>query len=252
MWLLRMARLLAYVLFGLLCVLLLWPLLGQHRRHRVERWWAGRVMRILRIQVRTDAPWPRAPVMLAINHVSWVDILAINSVSPSIFVAKSEIASWPLAGTLASRAGTIFVERGRRHAVRAVIHSARDTLKAGRTVAVFPEGTTTNGRDVMPFHSNMFQAAVEAGRPVVPLCLRYTERPSGQFSELPAFIGDQSMVENLMVLLKHPTGFSVTLSPLAPIVVDQPEDVSKATGRHQIGEMAHAAIKARLQNNIGS
>ena len=242
MWVLRFARLIANVLIGLFCVVCLWPLLGEKNRHRNERWWSRCILRVLRVRVTVQGHWPRSPVMIASNHISWVDILAINSVSPSVFVAKSEIASWPVAGTLAKGAGTIFVERGRRHAVRAVIHAARDTLKAGRTVVVFPEGTTGDGTALLPFHSNMFQAAIDAGKPLVPMSLRY-RTPDGLVSTEPAFVGEQTMLENLLVLLKHPTGFTVTLTPLSPLptVSDTPET---PITRQSLGAASFAAISA--------
>ena len=94
------------------------------------------------------------PCLLYSTHVSWLDIFAFNSVHPVTFIAKSEISKWPIGGLLAKRSGTLFIERGKRHAVRDVIHAAVGVLKTGRCVAVFPEGTTGEGRAPLHFHSN--------------------------------------------------------------------------------------------------
>ena len=243
MWVLRIVCLLMWVLFGFVSVQVIWPLLNQHQRNAYERFWSRGVLTILRIKVVLNGHWPRPPVMLVINHVSWSDILAINSISPSAFIAKSEISSWPIAGTLASRAGTIFVERGKRHAVRAVIHEATAALNAGRTVAVFPEGTTTDGTGLLPFHSNMLQSSIEAVKLVVPMCLHYT-RKDGTLTTEPAFIGEQTMLENFMVLVKHPQGFVVTLTPLPAIHTH--DDQNQPFTRHLLAEQAHKAVSEEL------
>ena len=107
--------------------------------------------------------------LVVANHLSWLDIFAIDALCPASFVAKSEIARWPLVGTLVARAGTLFIERGRRHAVHRLIEHIERSLQAGGRVAVFPEGTTGAGHALLPFHANLIQAAVDAQAPVVPV-----------------------------------------------------------------------------------
>jgi 1-acyl-sn-glycerol-3-phosphate acyltransferase len=134
--------------------------------------------------------------LIVANHVSWLDILVINHFCATRFVAKSEIGQWPLVGLLVGRAGTIFIERGRRRAVYQVLKEVAWHLTHHDPVGVFPEGTTTTGDELLPFHSNLIQAAVQAERPVLPIALRYSDL-AGQRAEAVTFIGDTTFMESV-------------------------------------------------------
>lgn len=241
---LRLVFLVAHVLSGFFIVLLLWPLLGCLQKEGIERWWAKKLLRILNVQVRVVYETPQSnysvhkPCLLYSTHVSWLDIFAFNSIHPVTFVAKSEISKWPLGGLMAKRSGTLFIERGKRHAVRDVIQGAVAVLKTGRCVAVFPEGTTGKGDVPLHFHSNFVQPAIQADVPLVPVSLQYFT-PDGQFTAAPAFVGDQTLLENIQVLLSSKTGFVVQLYIHAPI---------RAEGRtrHELSAQAHEQICARF------
>ncbi|MFN4328926.1 MAG: lysophospholipid acyltransferase family protein [Limnobacter sp.] len=232
------------MLQGLFCVLVLWAVVSPAQRVRLERWFARRLMAILRVRVDAVFEVPQAqyaehgPVLLYSNHVSWIDIFAFNAVAPVTFIAKSEISQWPLAGTLAKRSGTLFIERGRRHAVREVIEAAAKVLGQGRTVAVFPEGTTGTGREPLPFHSNFVQPAIAAGVPLLPVTLQYVE-PNGRFTEAPAFVGEQTLLDNIRVLVTAPQGFVCRLTFHAPIDVE-------GNTRHTLSAQARSVIEARM------
>jgi 1-acyl-sn-glycerol-3-phosphate acyltransferase len=238
MWLFRFLHLIAIILIGCLAIVVCWPLSSQRRRDDIERWWSKAVLNVLRVRVALHGQWPQQATLMAFNHISWVDIFAVNAISPLAFIAKSEIADWPVAGFLAIRSGTIFIERGKRHAVRTAIHTARDNLLKGRCVGVFPEGTTSIGENVLPFHSNLLQAALEAKVNVLPVSLRYCD-VDNHFTTLPAFIGEQTLLDNLLGMLKSKRGFIVHLN------VGQAIDVSGLT-RHDIAEQAEQAIKQTL------
>ncbi len=243
MWPFRAFRFILHILLGLLIVLLLFPLLNETGRINVERWYSRKLLNLFRITPVLKGTWQETPALLVLNHVSWLDIFAVNSQSPSIFIAKSEIATWPLAGKLVAGAGTIFIERGRRHAVHKVIKDAEARIRAGRQVAVCPEGTTTDGTGVAPFHSNMLQAAVNAGVPLIPVALRYTDE-TGALSTDPAFVGEQTMAQNVMLLWKSPRRYTVTLVPCEPIY--HPEWT-----RHHYAEACRDAILQRLDELAG-
>jgi len=240
MWVIRAARFMLYVMVGLFCVVVLFPLLNKNQCIAVERWWSRGVLRLFRIQPVVKGNWPSTPCMLVLNHVSWLDIFVVNAHSPSIFIAKSEIASWPLAGTLVSRAGTIFIERGRRQAVHKVIKHAEERMLNGRQVAVFPEGTTTEGHTLGTFHANMMQAAINAKLPIVPVALRYTDQ-TGQLNTEPAFVGDQTLAENVMILWKSRNRYTATLTPCAGIY--DPEWT-----RHHYAQACKTSIEAALKS----
>lgn len=243
MWLLRAFRFILHIVLGLLIVLAVFPLINEASRINLERWYSRKLISLFRITPVLKGTWPDMPGMLVLNHVSWLDIFAVNSHSPSIFIAKSEIASWPLAGRLVSAAGTLFIERGRRQAVHKVIKDAEARMRSGRQVAVCPEGTTTDGSGLAVFHANMFQAAVNAQLPLIPMALRYTDE-SGALSTDPAFVGEQTMLQNVMVLWRSSKRYTVTLVPCEPLY--HPEWT-----RHQYANACRDAILRRLDELAG-
>src|SRR5436309_10760031 len=136
-------RAMAHAVHGFWTIKTLFPKLEQAEREARVQVWAGQMLRIvgIELEVRGSAPaW--GPVLLVANHISWLDILVMHAARHCRFVSKSEIERWPLVGTLASGAGTLYVEReSRRHAMR-VVHRMAGSLRAGEVLAVFPEGTT--------------------------------------------------------------------------------------------------------------
>ena len=123
----------------------------------------------------SGTPRPGATLLLA-NHISWLDIVAIHAVAPQArFVSKADVLAWPLLGWLIKGAGTLFIERERKRDALRVLHQVAEALKAGDTVAVFPEGTTGDGATLLPFHANLLQAAIATGTPVQRVALRYSD-----------------------------------------------------------------------------
>lgn len=247
-WLRRLVRLpgLAGLLFGgLLTVFLVFPLVPQARRDALVRGWSRMLLACCGVRVREIVRMGGAPLadqdggrMLLANHVSWLDIFVINAVAPSSFVAKSEIARWPLAGTLVAGVGTVFIERDRRRAVREVIGTLDRRLRAGRRAAVFPEGTTSDGRQVLPFFGNLAQAAIDAGAPVVPIGLRYVD-PDGVPSHAAAFIGDDHFLDAVWRITGHP-------ELIAELHVLPAIDIVPGVTRHELADQARLAISGAL------
>lgn len=137
--------------------------------------------------------------MWVANHVSWVDIFVLNSVRPTAFVAKSEIRRWPLLGWLAVGAGTVFIERGQRSAVSRASGQLKARFARGHVVGLFPEGTTSSGYDVGPFHSSLFEPAIQAGIDIQPVALRFLH--AGERSDYVSFVGEQNLLQNVWRLL---------------------------------------------------
>lgn len=167
----------------------------------IKRWnlW---VVQVLGLHLKIDgeiADLKNGGLVVA-NHSSWLDIVVINAVQPSAFIAKAEIAKWPLVGTLVGRSGTLFIERGKRHAVHAVLQSAIERLKKGGFVAVFPEGTTNDCEHLLPFHGNMMEAAIRAEVPVLPMAVTY-KNSSGNLSSSVVFIGKTTFVASMFRVL---------------------------------------------------
>jgi len=240
----RLPLVVALLLGGLATVLLLFPLVGPAWRRGAIRRWSAMLVAACGVAVRVRAHPGALPLeslapgsFLVANHISWIDIFIIDGRCPASFVAKAEIADWPLVGTLVSRTGNLFIERGRRHAVHRMIERLVQALGEGARVAVFPEGTTSDGRRLLPFHANLVEAAVRAHAPVVPLGLRYTT-PEGAHAQAIEYIGDTTFVQSLWRILAQPCTHC-ELNLLAPI--DE-----AGLSRHAIVERARAAIAQAL------
>lgn len=250
---LRLLGLVALLVIGLAIALLIFPWQSQPGRNRVIRAWSRAVVVAcgLRVNVvgalpadlaRTGMQAGGAGRLLLVNHISWIDIFALNAAMPTRFVAKAEIGAWPVMGTLVTLAGTLYIERGRRHAVHATNQRVRDRLRAGESVAVFPEGTTTDGRHLLPFHSNLVASALEVGCEVWPVALRYTQR--GQPTLATAFIGETTLVESIWRIATA-GGLEIEVAFLAPVATVNTAD-GVAPTRHHVAQAARAAIAAHL------
>lgn len=170
---------------------------------RAMRRHARGLLAALGVEVRTSGLVPASdrPLLLVANHVSWLDTYALNAMSGARFVAKSEVGRWPVIGAMAGRYGTIFHRRGcPRDAWRSVATASR-ALALGYPVGVFPEGTTTRGDELLPFHPAFFQAAINAGTPVQPVAIRY-RLARGAPTIAAAYCGDMSLVESVRRVLE--------------------------------------------------
>ena len=130
--------------------------------------------------------------MIVANHISWIDIYVINAALPAAFVSKAEVRNWPLIGWLAAKNDTVFLRRGSRGHARIINQEIATLLDLGRHVAVFPEGTTTDGQSLLHFHAALLQPALSAGHPVLPVAISYWE-PDGRRSLAPRYDGDISL-----------------------------------------------------------
>lgn len=190
-----------WVLLGLAIIAGYFSWCGIHKKQPVIRWWSRQLLRLCRVRLEVHgAPAQQGQAALWVaNHVSWLDIFVINAVRSTHFVAKSEIRRWPLLGWLVAGAGTVFIERQRRHAIKAVSEQLRILFGQGQVVGLFPEGTTSDGLDVQRFHSSLFATAIAANVPLQTIALLFYE--GEQRSTRFAFTGDQSLVANLWHLL---------------------------------------------------
>lgn len=205
----RLSLLLLLAVAGIATELLVFPLISLHRRRVIIRQWSRALLAACGMQLRVhddpaENPSPLAVLapgrMLIANHISWLDIFAINALATSAFVAKAELRRWPVAGWLAALAGTVFIERERRHAVHEVIDQLRRRLRERFPVAVFPEATTSAGLTLLPFHGNLLEAAIAEEAEIIPLGIRYLNREGASAAEA-AYIGDTTFVESLWTVL---------------------------------------------------
>lgn len=233
----------ALLLGGLFTVTFVFPRIGYDRRDRIIARWSRWLLRACGIRL-VEQPAPGAqslaslqgPALIVANHISWIDIFLMLATTSAHFVAKIEIASWPVVGRLVIGAGTLFIERGKRHAVHQLNERIQSMLAAGRRVAVFPEGTTSDGLRLLQFHGNLLEPALRAQAPIIPVGIRYTDL-QGQYSSAIDFTGNMSFAESMKRVLGSP-GFIAALHPL-PVL-------SEPATRQQAARGARAAIAERL------
>ncbi|MDO3702305.1 lysophospholipid acyltransferase family protein [Micromonospora sp. C28SCA-DRY-2] len=204
----RLAALLGMLVLGTGLAVLL-PLLPAAERRVALGGWARATARALGVRLVVRGRLPRRRALLVANHLSWLDVLAVLAVAPARPVAKREVRGWPLLGWLARAAGTLFVDRTRPRDLPATVGRVADALRAGRSVAVFPEGTTwcgaaTGCRPPGGFRPAVFQAAVDTGAPVVPLRIGYRDAATGEATTAPAFLGDEHLWRSLRRVLASP------------------------------------------------
>ena len=168
--------------------------------------WSRRMLAIMGIALDVQGQAPRhGPVLQVANHISWLDILVMNAAHPSRFVSKADAQHWPLLGSLISGAGTLYIERENRRDALRVVHRMAERLREGDVVSVFPEGTTGDGAQLLPFHANLLQSAISACAPVQPVALRYLQRDSGEPHPGPVYIGDDTLVASVWRTLQSDT-----------------------------------------------
>lgn len=176
------------------------------------------------------------------NHVSWLDIVVINAVRPMRSVAKKEIATWPVVGALAGRAGTVYLDRESLRALPDTVAELSDALRGGSLVNVCPEGTTWCGLGLGRFRPALFQAAIDGGVPVRPIALRYRVANGGP-TTWPAFIGDETLIDSVRRV--------ATLRGLVIDVHVLPEIApGRAADRHELAALAEAAIRDTLYGDM--
>lgn len=231
-----------WILCGLLCVGLAYPFMGPSARAWLNRFWSRRLMAFCGIRIIVGGqPQLTGPVLWVANHVSWIDIFVVNSVRATAFIAKSEIRSWPLIGWLAAGAGTIFIERGQRHAVHAIGEAVQTRFKQGEAVGLFPEGTTSEGDTVRPFHASLFEPARATDISIQPVALRFLHQ--GQRSPLAAFVGEETLATNLWRVLGA-KGLSVEVDFIEPLLTHTPD--GEPLTRLELSKQARTSIAQRL------
>lgn len=201
----RLLMTLQHALRGLATILLRFPRMNEAQREIAVQTWSLRMLRVLGValEVRGEPP-AIGPVLLVANHVSWLDILVMHAARYCRFVSKADVQRWPLIGTLATGGGTIYIARESRRDALRVVHAMADSLRRGEVVAVFPEGTTGDGTQVMRFHGNLIQAAIAAAAPVQPVALSFVDARTRATSQSASYIGDETLVGSLWRTLTGP------------------------------------------------
>lgn len=199
----RAIRVMLHLVWGLLIASVLFFLtpVGWHK-HLSQRW-AQKMLRILNIEVRLHGDMPNLKtqgVVIISNHISWLDIWLIYAIRPVRFISKADVRDWPVIGWLAQRSGTLFIRRDLRRHTATINQQAAELLAHGDCIGLFPEGTTTDGQYLLPFHSSLFQAAVIHQAPVLMLAIRY-HLADGTIDTAPAYHGGLSLLDSFRAVL---------------------------------------------------
>lgn len=236
----RVLRLVAHVIQGLVVVAVRFPRLSADQQQaRVQAWALGLLACAgVHLEVRGTPP-RQGPTLLVSNHLSWLDIPVLHAARYCRFVSKSDVRDWPLVGTLATAAGTLYIERSNRRDALRMVGNMREALQRGEVLAVFPEGTTGDGRTLLPFHANLLQAALSADAPVQPMGLRFVDRASGATTHAPSFIGDETLVGSIWRTLTAP--------PITAVVHFGAPEHAQGRDRHTWSEHLHGAVDALRQ-----
>jgi 1-acyl-sn-glycerol-3-phosphate acyltransferase len=236
----RMTRLAMHVLYAMAMAAFIFPWVAENIRLRLERRWSAGMMRILNIHVRVRGIPPdlhARNAMLIANHISWLDIYLLCSLRPARFVSKAEVRTWPLVGWLAYKVGTFFIDRTRRHDTARVNHEMSAALSSGGCVAVFPEGTTSHGDTLLPFHASLLQPAVHSESKIWPAAIRYTHA-DGSLNLAATYVGEVSFGESLEQILRQPQMY-------AELVFMEPISTHGKT-RRDLARQAELAIAGAL------
>jgi 1-acyl-sn-glycerol-3-phosphate acyltransferase len=235
----RVVRVVLHLLSGMFVCGVVFPWVGAGRRNALIARWSRQLLAmcgVRAVQGAGAAPLPHA--MIVANHVSWLDIFVINALQPCRFVAKSEIRAWPLVGWLVAKAGTVFIARGSRRDLRHIFKGLVESLHLGERVAFFPEGTTAQQGQLLPFHANLFEAAIDAKVPVQPYALRYLDSAGRHHGSID-YIGETTFVQSMLMVLSGPA-VHAQLVCLAPMEV-------AGAHRRELARACENAIATALQ-----
>jgi lyso-ornithine lipid O-acyltransferase len=204
------------------------------RRHMRALWLqrtTRQVGRIFRLEINSAGTIPVRGLLIC-NHLSYMDILVLASLAPSMFVAKREVKSWPIMGLLAQLGGTLFIDRQRRTHVGEINDDIQAALDDSALVIVFPEGTSSDGKTVLPFKSSLLEPATQQNHPLTVGHLHYT-LANGEDDEAVAYWGDAVFFKHLLNLLSQDkVRATVHFAPVANRISD----------RKELAQQLHAAV----------
>lgn len=211
--------------------------LDQQQRMYLVQCWARRLLAILKIQVIVHGDLQmlhsQTGYLMVANHISWLDIHVINSLKPMIFVAKSDVAQWPIFGWIAQKIGTIFIRRDKLSDLKRVIQLIQSKIHQRQAICIFPEGTSSDGRQVLEFRSNLFEVVSHTPHQIIPLAIQYQE--DGMYSDRAAFIGDMGLIDSIGRVMQ-------SNSLVADVYLAPPIDADKS--RQELAILSREAVLA--------
>jgi 1-acyl-sn-glycerol-3-phosphate acyltransferase len=237
----RTFRVMLHIAYGL-ALACVFPIFGATKQLKVMQQWSQSLLKILNVQMRVHThqdPQRKEGQLILANHISWLDVFVINANTPARFVAKSDVRSWPLIGWMVRRSGTLFIRREYRRDTTRANQVVTNCLLGGECVAIFPQGTTTDGTEPVQFHSAMIQSAIDAKCTVQPLSIRYHD-DQGRTLTAVAFTGNTTFAVSLWRILCL-SRFNVTVTYLGELNCHD-------STRREIARAAQVAVNAALES----
>lgn len=221
-----------------LCLVMI--VLPKNIRHMIIQYWAKRLLRILKIKITLSGEvlkfLGKDSYLVVSNHISWLDIPVIFSLKPMTFVSASDVKTWPIIGMLAKISGAIFVERNRKSSLVEVIQAMNHHFKnEKRSICIFPEGVTSNGYQVLPFKSNLFQSAFESNVLLLPLSIKYKE--NNVLTNRTSFHGSTTLFQSFKRVAK---------SNLIEVVVDIGRPIKPSQSRKDLSLKIQEVIALKI------
>ena len=208
-----------------------------HRPNWMHRW-CGTALRRLRISCSVVGTPPQSGLIVS-NHMTYLDIFAIGSATPCVFVSKAEVRSWPVFGTLTTIAGTVYIDRTRRSDTRNANEQIRQILSRGMRVVIFPEGTSSDGSDVLPFYPSLFEPAIECGVPITAAHISYSLEDGGVGDDV-AYWGEMTFFPHLLKLLSK-SGLTATVTFAAQASTFADRKVAASEMREEVLKLHHSS-----------
>lgn len=234
-WRLVRAGGVVFAAFGAAAVM---PVAGRRGRERLVRWFFRAVLRAFGIRLEVFGSFAGQGALVVNNHISWLDIVAVNAVRPMRAQAKSEVRGWPVLGWLATVAGTVYIDRERLRTLPAATAELASVLRAGSMVNVTPEGTSWCGSASGRFRPAPFQAAIDGEVPVIPVALRF-RMADGRETTAPAFIGEETLLDSIGRVARL-DGLVLEVHVLPAI------EPTRTADRRELAALAEAAILSAL------
>lgn len=209
-----------HTLYGLMIGAFILPKVTPKQRDLIISKWATSLLAVMNITVIRKGHLPNPDItstMFVANHISWIDIHALNSVRAVRFVSKSEVRNWPVFGRLAINANTLFIDRAKKQDAGRIVEVTTESLKAGDCLCYFPEGTTTDGTELKPFKGSLMQSAINNECPILPFVIRYPN-PDGSPNIEMAYAGETTLLYSMwqIVSLKKPVVELEFLESISP------------------------------------
>lgn len=206
------------------------------KRDLIKKQWLSLFSAIINLHIIREGDLPERTAILVSNHISWLDIIVIGQYLPAYFVAKSDISRWPIVGYLSKQAGTIFIRRGDKKHILATAEKMVWLLKQNSNIIAFPEGTTTQGDEVLNFHASLFQPALLTKSTIQPIAIQY----HGSAKEHAPFVGDDAFIPHLIKMLM--------LDKIEVQISFLPVINTSGKNRHSVSHETREMILAKVTN----